>query len=81
MNKSLEEQSDKILKAIKALGPGWHGRSEIAAQLGKKRLFAAEATLLSYLVETGKVEAEQHEIEANIPIRWEYRIREDKHEK
>ena len=80
MRKSLEEQSGKILTAIKALGPGWHSRAEISAQLGKKRLFAADATLLSYLVETGKVEAEQHEIEANIPIRWEYRIKEGRNE-
>jgi hypothetical protein len=74
--KSVSEKRAVILEAIRRCGAGWHSRAEIAAQLGKRRLNPTEATLLETLVESGEVEAERHEIDAPIPIRWEYRIKE-----
>ncbi len=67
-----EHRSEKILKAIKTCGPGWHSRVAIAAQLGKHRLTDADVLILDYLVKEGLIVAEQHAINSNIPIRWEY---------
>jgi len=76
VRKTISAKTAEMLDVIRRCGPGWHSRSEIAAQLGKNRLNAAEATILETLVESGQVEAEQHEIETNIPLRWEYRLKE-----
>jgi hypothetical protein len=74
--KSISEKRADVLDALKRCGAGWHGRAEIAAQLGRNKLNPTDVALLETLVELGQVEAERHEIDAPIPIRWEYRVKE-----
>jgi hypothetical protein len=72
---SLARHADKLHSALVALGPGWHGRADIARQLGRPRLVSYDTQALEWLVATGRIEAERHEIEGPIPQRWEYRVK------
>jgi hypothetical protein len=72
----LSQQADHVFATLVALGPGWHGRPEIARQMGKSRLQAVEAMALDLLIMQGRIEAERHEINAPIRERWEYRVKE-----
>jgi hypothetical protein len=72
---ALSKHAEKIYAALEALGPGWHSRADLAAALNKRRLSAYEQAALDTLVESGRVIAEQHTIDAPIPQRWEYMVR------
>jgi hypothetical protein len=72
---ALSVKAGKLIAAIEQCGPGWHSRAEIAQQLNKRRLSAYETAVLDTLVESGRVEAEQHRIDAPIQVRWEYRLK------
>jgi hypothetical protein len=71
----LDEKSEIILKAIRDLGAGWHGRAEIAKALDKKRLYTEDVLVLDHLVEKGLLEIQRQDIEGPIPVRWEYRLK------
>src|SRR5258708_25854930 len=71
----LSQQAERLVAAIQARGPGWNGRAEIAAYLGKPRLVASDASALDLLIMQGRIEAERHEIDAPIRERWEYRAK------
>jgi hypothetical protein len=73
---TVREQMDLLVEAIKACGPGWHNRSDIAKQLGKKRLDARDATLLELLVESGRVEAKKESVPGPIAFAWYYQVKE-----
>lgn len=75
MTKTRSAQPAQLLEAIRALGPGWVTRSQIAAHIGKPKLSPIEVTRLETLIQMGVIEAERHEIEGPIPLRWEYRIK------
>lgn len=74
---SLTEQADKLSAALRALGPGWHGASAIAKQLGKSRLNPYDTAALDLLVLMDVAEVEIHEIDANITQRHEWRLKEN----
>lgn len=74
--KTISERTAEMLDAIRRCGAGWHSRAAIAEQLGRNRLSGADVTLLEMLIENGQVLAEQHEIDAPISQRWEYRLPE-----
>ncbi len=71
------QHAQKILQALRDLGPDWHSRAVIAAHLNKRRLNPAEVAVLNMLVESGRVEAERHIIDGPMPMIWEYRIRKE----
>jgi len=71
----LERNAEKIYQALRALGEGWHGRSAIARQMGRQKLTPGLVSGLEFLVTSGRVIAERHELpDSPIPVRWEYRI-------
>ncbi|MEP7284326.1 MAG: hypothetical protein ABI947_01000 [Chloroflexota bacterium] len=71
---AIAERAEMLYQTLLALGVGWHGRAEIAAQLGKRQLSSYDGAALEVLIQEGRVEAERHEIDSPIPVRWEYRI-------
>jgi hypothetical protein len=71
----LDQKATKMLEALERCGSGWHSRAEIAEALNKQRLTDADVLALDYLIKEGLIEAERHEIDAPIPVRWEYRIK------
>lgn len=73
---ALSQQAEILFGALVALGPGWHGRREIAQQLNRRKLQTADGLALDWLVMQGRVEAERHAIDAPIRERWEYRLKE-----
>jgi len=73
---ALSQHADKLFAALQALGSGFHSRAEIAAHLKKSRLIAYDVAALDLLVMQGRVEAEQHAIDAPIQQRWEYCVKE-----
>lgn len=73
---ALSQHADKLFAAIQSLGEGWHGRAEIAQIMKKRRLTTYDAAALDLLIMQGRVEAEQHKIDAPIQVRWEYRVKE-----
>ena len=72
----LGNQAEKVLNGLIACGPGWHSRNAIASQLQKKRLNPAEVLALDYLVESGRVESERHEVDGPMPLIWFFRPKE-----
>jgi hypothetical protein len=52
----LSEREKVLLEALESLGPGWHSRAELAANLNKKRLNGAEVMLLDVMTEQGRLE-------------------------
>lgn len=73
---SIVEHGEKLTATLRALGPGWHGASAIAKQMGKNRLSAYDTAALDFLVYMDVAEVEIHEIEANITQRHEWRLKE-----
>ena len=73
---ALSVQAEKLLTALQQCGPGWHSRAELAERIGKRRLSGYEAAVLDSLIESGRIEAERHPIDAPIRERWEYRVKE-----
>ena len=71
----LKEQTERIYTALVQCGPGWHGRDEIAKNLGKPRLSGAEVVLLNLLVENDRIDAKRIEIEGPAALKWVYQIR------
>jgi hypothetical protein len=72
---AIEDKEHQMLEAVKALGPGWHDRLDIAAHLSKKRLNPVEATALDLLVTAGKLEKELQPGEQMHINRWVYRVK------
>jgi len=71
----LERNAEKIYQVLRALGEGWHGRTAIARQMGRRQLTPGLISGLEFLVTSGRVIAERHEIpDSPIPVRWEYKI-------
>jgi hypothetical protein len=52
----LDEKARRMLVALKALGPGWHSRTAIAAQIGKNRLNPVDMITLDMLAAAGKID-------------------------
>lgn len=80
---TIDRRAVKMLEALKACGPGWHSRREIANALGKTRLTDGDVIALELLTREGKIEAERHEVEAvsGVPVRMEYQLKEAKESK
>jgi len=74
---AMAKHAEKLFEALKACGSGWHSRGDIARQMGKNRMSSYDAAALEILLATARIEAERHTIEGPIPLRWEYKIKED----
>jgi hypothetical protein len=73
---ALGQHAERLYAALRALGPGWHARPEIASKIGKRRLQPWDVAALDLLIMQGRIECERHEVDAPIPVRNEYRVRE-----
>ncbi|MEP7287062.1 MAG: hypothetical protein ABI947_15005 [Chloroflexota bacterium] len=73
---TIAQRANELYSLIADLGPGWHTRGDMARFMGKARLSPFDVAALEALAESGRVMAEQHEIDAPIPVRWEYKIKE-----
>ncbi|MEP7286941.1 MAG: hypothetical protein ABI947_14385 [Chloroflexota bacterium] len=74
---TIAQRANEIYAIIANLGQGWHTRSDIARLMGKPHLTPFDVAALEALAENGRVIAEQHEIDSPIPVRWEYKIKEN----
>jgi hypothetical protein len=75
MQVAIEDKEHEMMAAVKALGPGWHDRQDIADHMGKNRLNPAEVTVLDVLVMTGKLEKALQTGDQPHVNRWVYRIK------
>jgi hypothetical protein len=74
---TLEERQHILSDALKALGPGWHGRQAIAVYLSKNKLNPVEVAVLDFLAAAGQVERRMQPTEEQPHIsRWVYRVKE-----
>jgi hypothetical protein len=71
--KTLAEQSGKILEAIQRHEGRWVSRKIIASELGKKTLGAADLVLLRYLEEQGRIKSASVPTKAPSGVRSEYK--------
>lgn len=71
----LGEKERQLVSALQALGPGWHSRAEIAAQLKKRRLNPAEVVIFDVLVSKGKVEKRSEPGKRANISQWVYKLK------
>jgi hypothetical protein len=53
---SVDRKRQALLDALTELGPEWHTRAEIAEQMGKDKLSAAEQVVLDMMAVSGEIE-------------------------
>ena len=70
---TISEIEDRILAAVAAFGGQYAKRTEIAKQLGLKKLQPSEVLVLQLLTEKGLVEVQSVETKSPSKIRYEYR--------
>jgi hypothetical protein len=71
---TIEDTREALYKTLKALGPGWHDRQEIAAHVGKNRLNPVDTAALDLLVSDGRVEKVSQQAGRGNVTRWVYRV-------
>lgn len=72
-DRTLEEQSSKILEVIQQREGEWVNRKAIASELGKKTLTAGDLVLLRYLEEQGLIASVSVPTNAPSGVRIEYK--------
>jgi hypothetical protein len=58
MTTQAEKIAQQLIEVLRALGDGWHSRSEIAAYLQKSKLNPSETTALDLLASQGVIEGQ-----------------------
>ncbi len=74
-----DETKDAVLTALRALGAGrWVSRADIAAQLGKAQLNAAEILILEQLAQDGTLEETTQATRKRHIMKLMYQLKEGK---
>lgn len=71
---TIAEREKEMLRAMKALGAGWHDRTELAIKLKKNRLAPEQVIMLDLLVEKGVLEKSMQPTHRPHIYRWLYKI-------
>ena len=71
----LERTSNAVLATLKAMGPGWHNRAQIAEQLGKSKLNQLEAAALDQLAAIGTIERQLAVGKRTNANQYQYRVK------
>jgi hypothetical protein len=75
---TIEANEERLIEALGELGPGWHTRNDLAAQMDKRRLDPVLATLLEVLVRAGRIERKERRVPGRNLVEGQYRLKEDK---
>ncbi len=75
---TINETREQLYAALRALGPGWHARTDLARAIGKARLNPVEAAALDLLASEGRIEKRSQPVGLEGPggniHHWVYRV-------